>query len=140
MGQACWQAATDGRYHIDVVIGNYNLQVMVDSGLVDRLDLVGFEVESFIYDRLNQAGFLTQKRDRLSRNASGQYISAESGLARAQLLDPVLGQPVGPIVQLYVSRGQRGLPNRVGVVFFHRLKGCRILWDLDNRTWCVEYP
>ena len=113
---------------------------MVDSGLVDPLGLIGFELEPSVYDSLDQGGFLTQIQTRRSRNASGQYSHAKSGLTNAQLLDPVTGQPVGPSVQLYVSRGKQGLPNRVGVVFFHRLKGCRILWDLDSRTWWIEYP
>jgi hypothetical protein len=41
---------------------------------------------------------------------------------------------------VYVIRGKPGVPDRVGVVFFHRLKGCRVLWDLDAQSWCVEYP
>ena|SRR5205809_312832 len=140
MSQACWQAAADGRYHIEVVIGNYTLAVMVDSGLVDPLDLIGFDLEPSIYDRLNQSGFLTQERSRQFRSASGHYATAFSGLTNARLVDPKIHQPVGPVVQLFASRGQRALPNRVGVVFFHRLRGCRVLWDLDSRIWCVEYP
>src|SRR5438552_15517604 len=105
MAQACWRADTDGRYHIDVVIGNYNLQVMIDSGLVDPLDLIGFELEPSIYDGLDQSGFLSQNRARWSRTASGQYSTADSGLTNAQLLDPAIGLPVGPIVQLFASRG-----------------------------------
>jgi hypothetical protein len=58
MAQACWQAAADGRYRIDVFIGNSSLQIMVDLGLVDPLDLIGFELEPSIYDRLDQSGFL----------------------------------------------------------------------------------
>jgi hypothetical protein len=105
MAQARWQAAVDGRYLIDVIIGNCHLPVMVDLGLVDPRDLVGFELEPSIYDGLTQAGFLTQKRARQWRNASGQSSSVDSGLTNAQLLDPVIGQPIGPVVQLYVSRG-----------------------------------
>jgi hypothetical protein len=41
---------------------------------------------------------------------------------------------------LHALRGAPGVPDRVGVVFFHRLHGCRVLWELDSRTWCVEYP
>ena len=140
MAQACWQAAADGRYRIDVFIGNSNLQVMVDLGLVDPLDLIGFELEPSIYDRLDQSGFLSQKRARQSRIASGQQISTDTGLTNAQLLDPLIGQPIGPTVRLFASRGKRALPSRVGVVFFHRLRGCRILWDLDTRIWCIHHP
>jgi hypothetical protein len=122
MAQARWQAATDGRYRIDVIIGNHSLPVMVDLGLVDSLGLIGFEVEPSIYDRLKRSGFLTLERTRQFRSASGLVYTALSGLTSAQLLDPAVGQPVGPIVQAYVSRGKQGLPNRVGLVFFHRLK------------------
>jgi hypothetical protein len=140
MAQACWHASADGRYFIDVAIGGYQVRVMVDSGLVDPLDLVGFELEPAIYDQLNQSGCLTNNRARLSRNAGGSYTRRASGLGSAQLVDPLSGKGIGPMVQVYASRGSPGLPNRVGLVFFHRLKGCRIIWDLDTRTWCVEYP
>jgi hypothetical protein len=140
MAQARWQAAADGRYRIDVMIGNLYVHVMIDLGLVDPLDLIGFELEPSIYDRLDQSGFLVQKLTRQFRSATGQQTSRHSGLTNAQLLDSVTGQPIGPSVQLFASRGDPGIPNRAGVVFFHRLKGCRILWDLDSRTWCVEYP
>jgi hypothetical protein len=43
-------------------------------------------------------------------------------------------------VQVYASRGIAGVPSRVGAVFFHHLRGCRIHWDLNNCEWCVEYP
>jgi len=42
--------------------------------------------------------------------------------------------------QLHVCRGVEGVPNRVGVVFFHRLAGCRVHWELDSRNWRVEVP
>ena len=32
------------------------------------------------------------------------------------------------------------IPSRVGVVFFHKLSGCRVDWELDARSWCLEYP
>src|SRR5262245_9844089 len=129
MAQARWHASTDGRYYIDVAIEGYKLRVMVDSGLIDPLNLVGFELEPSIYDQLN----LTNNRMRLSRNAGGSYSRRASGLGSAQLVDPLSGQGIGPIVQVYASRGSPGLPNRVGLAFFHRLKGCRIIWDLDIR-------
>src|SRR5260370_38026255 len=140
MPQALWRAAADGRYRIDVVVGNYNLQAMLDSGLVDPLHLVGFELEPSIYDLLENSGWLTPQRTRTWRNASGQITTAKSGLTTAQLLDPVTGQPVGPHVQLFATRGKPGVPSRVGVVFFHRLQGCRVLLDLDRRTSCLEHP
>jgi hypothetical protein len=140
MSRASWQAAADGRYRIDVLIGNLSVQVMIDLGLVDPRDLVGFELDPSTYDMLAQAGFLVQQHVRQFRSATGQKTSLYCGLTNAQLLDPVTGHPIGPSVRLFASRGKRGLPNRVGVVFFHRLKGCRILWDLDSRTWCIEYP
>jgi hypothetical protein len=136
MAQARWHASADGRYFIDVVVGTHNLRVMVDSGLIDPLNLVGFELEPSIYDQLS----LTNTRMRLSRNAGGSYSHRASGLGSAQLVDPLSGQAIGPMVQVYISRGNPGLPNRVGAVFFHRLKGCRIIWELDTRTWCIEYP
>ena len=140
MAQVSWQAAADGRYLIDVVVGNYNVQAMIDLGLVDPADLVGCEIEPALYDQLEQSGWLTGNCHRQWRDASGRYSTTKSALTRFQLVDPIGRQPVGPVLRLFANRGRPGLLNRVGVVFFHCLKGCRILWDLDSRTWCVEYP
>jgi hypothetical protein len=64
----------------------------------------------------------------------------EVGLVSAQLVDPLTRMRVGPVVDAYVSEGAPGLPSRLGLVFFYRLIGCQVHWDLEQRVWCVEYP
>jgi hypothetical protein len=140
MGQASWRATADGRYWVDVELGNLNLRLMIDLGLLDPLDQVAFEVEPAIYDLLKRSGQLAQSHIRNWRNASGRSTKTEVGLIESRLIDPVNGQPVGPVVLKYVNRGTLGVPSRVGVVFFHSLSGCKVIWDLDNRMWSVEYP
>jgi hypothetical protein len=140
MSQACWPAAADGRYWIDTVVGGQNVRCMVDLGLIDPLGWLGLELEPALYDRLKQLGQLTSFKYRSRRDASGQLVWLESGETRAQLCDPTSQQPVGPVAQLFVGRGAASLPNRVGVVFFHRLPGCKVAWDLDTRLWYIEYP
>ena len=140
MGQTCWPALGDGRYVIDVVLGNQVLQVMVDTGLVDPLQQVGFELEPSVYDPLDQSGRLTNVRARQSRSTSGRFSTTVCGMITARLFDPVTSQGVGPVVPLFASRGATGVPNRCGLVFFHGLIGCRVSWDLSHRTWSVEYP
>ena len=139
MGIACWQAAADGRYWIDVVVGNMDLRAMIDLGMVDPLHQIGFEIEPSIYDQLKQTGQLTNYRKRSRRDASGRSLHTESGRTTAQLLDPLNRKPIGPACQLYTSRGNPGLPSRVGVVFFHNLTGCKVIWELNNRDWSIEY-
>lgn len=45
MADVSWQAAADGRYWIDVIIGEQPVQVMIDLGLVDPAHVVGFELD-----------------------------------------------------------------------------------------------
>src|SRR5262249_27321659 len=130
----------DGRYWIDVAIANQPVHIMIDFGLVDPLNRVVFELEPSAYDQLKQAGKLTRFRRRSRRDASGSLSWSETGMTTCQLLDAVSGRPVGPAVPIYVSRGSPGVPSRVGLVFFHKLLGCRVIWDLDRRTWSIEYP
>lgn len=140
MNQVCWPAAADGRYWIDVAIGGQDTRCMVDVGLIDPLDRLGIELEAALYDRLRQLGQLSSFQYRSRRDSSGQTVRLESGETVAQLLDPANRQPVAPAVQLFACRGFPGLPSRVGVVFFHRLVGCKVNWDLGSRLWCIECP
>jgi hypothetical protein len=114
--------------------------VMVDLGLVDPLDRVGFELDHSAYRGLKQSGGLTRFDRRSRRDASGRVSWSESGLGSAQLLDPISQKPDGPVVALYMSCGSPGVPSRVGPVFFHRLTGCCVLWDLDRRLWAIDCP
>jgi hypothetical protein len=138
MLRASWQAASDGRYWIDVTIAGRELRVMIDLGLVDPSGLVGFELEPAVYNGMKRADRLTRFSFRFRRDASGQVTSTESGFTTAQLFNPVAAQPIGPVVHTGVCRGEPGIPNRVGVAFFQRLVGAKVLWDLDTRTWQIE--
>jgi hypothetical protein len=113
---------------------------MVDLGLVDPLGRVGLEVDPTAYGQLKHSGQFARFRRRSRRDASGRSSWTESGLITAQVVSPATRQPVGPPVSIYVSCGAPAVPNRVGIAFFHRLSGCRVLWDLDQQMWCIEYP
>jgi len=139
MSITCWQAAVDGRYWMGVAVGSIDLSVMVDLGMVDPLHRIGFEVEPSIYDHLQKTGQLTSFQRRSRRDSSGHSVPTESGSTTAQLLDPLSKKRIGPLVSLFVSRGTSGVPSRVGVVFFHSLIGCKVLWDLTSQSWCVDY-
>lgn len=123
MALVSWKAASSGHYWIDVALGNREIPWMVDSGLVDPLNRVGFELDPAIYDQLQRTNLFQRYQLRTHRDSSGRLRLTESGLATAQLVDPVTRQRVGPVVQVYVSRGRLGVASRVGVVFFHRLSG-----------------
>jgi hypothetical protein len=140
MPQVRWQARSDGLYWIDVALGTRSFSLMIDLGLVDLNGRVGFSVEPAIYAQLKKAGQLKDFLQQSNRDASGKIFSSESGRLAAQLIDPITFLPVGPTVRLHVMRGATGVPSRVGVVFFHHLKGCQVSWDLDNRVWSIDYP
>jgi hypothetical protein len=113
---------------------------MIDLGLVDPHHRVGFEVEPAVYDRIKQAGGFSRFSRRPRRDASGRISWFDTGQTTAQLICPAAQRPVSPVVQVFVASGLAGVPSRVGVVFFHHLTGCRVIWDLDRRTWRVNYP
>jgi hypothetical protein len=140
MGQASRRAAPDGRYWIDVAVGTYELLLMVDLGLTDQRNQVGLELDPVTHDRLKLAGAFSRYGRRLWRDARGRSTHTETGLTTAQLIDPVTRQRVGPAVSVYANKGFGGVPARVGVVFFHLLGGCRVIWALDTQTWTVDYP
>jgi hypothetical protein len=59
MPQARWQARSDGLYWIDVALAGRPFSLMVDLGLVDINDRVGFSIEPAIYAQLKKAKKLT---------------------------------------------------------------------------------
>jgi len=140
MPQVCWSATQAGEYWIDVSLGGHALQVLIDSGLIDRRGQVGFSIDQALYDGFKQAGRFANHQMHARLTANGQISLAESGSLVAQLISPQSGTLVGPIVPVYVFRGYPGVPNRAGIAFFHLLKGCKVLWDLDQRRWCIELP
>ena len=140
MNRACWPAAPDGRYWIDAALGTMSVRLMLDTGLVHPLHHVGLELAPVLFDNLRQAGQMVGAGQRQRRDASGQLVVMLAGLMRAQLIDPVIRQVIGPVVSVSAFRGALNVPSRVGVEFFHRLTGCRADWDFDNRLWCVECP
>jgi hypothetical protein len=113
---------------------------MIDLGLLDLKHKVGFAVDPAVYDLLQRAGQVARSQPRRRRDASGHWSVTVAGIVTAQLIDPATQQRIGPVVRLHALRGVPGVPSWVGVVFFHRLHGCRVLWELNSRTWCVEYP
>jgi hypothetical protein len=140
MPRVGWPVALNGRYRIDVRVGSLDLLLMLDTGLVDPQRRVGFEIDPALFDRLRQAGELTSFRQRKRRDAGGAWLVSEAAQVVARLLDPTGRAPVGPTVHMDVMRGAPGVPSRVGVEFFHHLTGCRAVWELAARLWCVEYP
>jgi len=88
MPQVCWQANVSGYYWIDVELARHKCRCMVDLGLVDPLDQIGFAIVPSLYDRLVRAGRLSHFRWRFHNDASGHSLRLQSGMAQAQLLDP----------------------------------------------------
>src|SRR5438552_1086484 len=60
MPQACWQAATDGTYWLDVALGSLELSLLIDTGFVDAHQRIGFYLEPNPYDQLRQSGAFAQ--------------------------------------------------------------------------------
>jgi hypothetical protein len=140
MPRVTWSASSRGEYWIDVDLGGQPLKVLIDTGLLDAREQVGFSIEQALYDRIKQAGQFHAHLMHARQSADGQIAMTESGSLGAQLISPQTRQLVGPVVHVYVFRGVPGIPDRVGMAFFHHLKGCKVLWDLDKREWCIESP
>ena len=140
MPRVSWQARPDGLYWIDIALGSRHFSLMIDIGLVDAKYQVGFSIDPRLYDVLKRAGEFSAFSTHSQVDASGRVSRVRSGLLTARLVSPITQLPVGPPVHLHVTRGSLGVPNRVGVVFFHHLKGCHVNWDLDNRHWSIDYP
>jgi hypothetical protein len=123
-----------------MALGHHRLNLMVDTGLVDPAGDVGFELDQATFDLLRQVGLIQNLQRRRRRDASGRIMTSDAGRCISQLIDPLSLRPQGPQVSIVAMRGSPNVPSRVGVAFFHRLQGCHVDWDLDNRTWCVRYP
>ena len=113
---------------------------MVDTGIVDPLNRVGGEIEPATYDALKRGGRFRRHMLRSRRDANGRVQQFEIGLVAVQPIDPATRLRIGPTVDIDLMRGVAGVPSRVGLVFFHRLTGCRVVWDLGGRTWSIEIP
>ena len=61
MSQADYPAAADGRYWLGISVGGTVVSCMLDTGLVDPLHRIGFELEHAIYDQLRMAEQLRNK-------------------------------------------------------------------------------
>lgn len=140
MPRASWASNSRNEYWIDVRLGGKPRLVLVDTGLINRQGVVGFSIDATEYDRIKQAGGFRGFKTHRRLVANGQIVSTQSGSLDAQLISPQTRQPVGPLVHVYVYRGAPGVPDRVGVAFFHMLKGCKVVWDLDQRCWHIDCP
>lgn len=137
---ASWNANARGEYWIDVALAGQRLQVLVDTGLLDVRGQVGFSIDASEYDAFKKAGHFRRHQLHTRMMADGGLGVTESGLLDAQIYCPQLKQSVGPIVPIRVYRGALGVPDRVGLAFFHKLKGCSVHWELDQRSWRIDYP
>ena len=135
-----WPATSRGDYVLDVLIGGVSVTAMIDTGLVDPAQLVGFELAPTVFDRLQGAGLLKQMATRTRRDAGCQKFLMKVGMASTVLAQPATTEPAGPEVEVFVARSTDGLPNRVGLAFFHKLTGCQVSWDCSARTWSLSIP
>jgi hypothetical protein len=133
MTRVCWPAAPDGSYWLDIALGAKPTSLMLDTGLIDRMGQVAFDLDPVTFDTLGQSGQLLAAGFRSRRDSSGRRIRLPVGFVAAQLLAPATGTPVGPPVRCLAARNFPGVQSRVGVVFFHGLTGCRVVWNLDAR-------
>lgn len=140
MPSAGWNANARGEYWLDVSLAGHRLEVLIDTGLIDARGQVGLSLEPTWYDRIKQGGGFQAHQTHSRMTADGQITLTESGSLDAQLISPQTRQPVGPVVYVWVLRGSTGVPDRVGLSFFHLLASCRVMWELDQRLWTVEYP
>src|SRR5438034_1059918 len=99
MTRVCWRATSDGRYVLDIALGTMPCRLMLDTGLVDPIDQVGFEIDPALFDVLEQSGQLLRARRRPRTDSSGRTVWLTTGFVVARLLDPTSGSPIGPAVR-----------------------------------------
>jgi hypothetical protein len=140
MPQACWQAAADGTYWMDVALGGRELLMLIDTGFLDALNRIGFSLEPGLYTQIRQAGeFVNLLRD-FRLDASGQITVRENGLIRAQMVCPLTRQRIGPAVQLYASRGSLGSPTVSVSLSFSICKAAESpgTWVSEHGAWNIR--
>jgi hypothetical protein len=140
MPRASWTANHRNEYWIDVLLGGSAMEFLIDTGLIDSHGVVGFSIDAAEYDRVKNAGGFSDHQKHIRLMANGQIGQTESGALKAQLISPQSKSMIGPVVDVYVYRGAPGVPDRVGLAFFHLLKGCAVVWDLDQRLWQIDCP
>lgn len=140
MTRACWTAAPDGAYWIDLAIATMPLRIVLDTGLTDPAGQIAFDLQAAAFDALDQSGQLLKAGYSRRRDASGRRVRLPIGFVAAQLIEPATGTPFSPRVRCLAVRNPAGVPSRVGIVFFHGLSRCRADWDFDNHLWCIECP
>ena len=138
MATATWQCSANGRYWLDVLVGSLQVSLMIDTGLVDPEQRVGIELEPHLFDQLEQSGKLSGRALRIRKDAGGHASPLYCAAVDASLTTPETSQPLGPSIRIHVARGVAGVPSRVGVAFFHKLPGCRVVWDCSAKTWSIS--
>lgn len=126
MPQSSWAADSEGLHWVEIAIGDRELPTLVDLGLADRRGQVGISIEPVLYDHFKQSGFFARHLVHARLDASGRVSITESGEILSRIIEPVSRTPVGPAVRLFAFRGTQGVPNRIGVAFFHHLAGCKV--------------
>ena len=111
---------------------------MIDTGLIDPLGQVGFELPPEMFDRLLESNSLRDVTTRSRRDASGRKSQMYVGAADVRLAEPDTKTPVSSVIHVSVARGVNGLPARAGLTFFHALPDGRVHWDCSGQTWTME--
>ena len=138
MATATWQPAANGRYWLDMLLESLRVPLMIDTGLVDPEQRVGIELDPPLFDQLEQSGKLSGWALRVRKDAVGRSMPLSCAAVAASLAIPGTSTPLGPTIHIHVARGVAGVPSRVGLAFFHKLPGCRVIWDCPARTWSVS--
>src|SRR5437868_6586800 len=99
MTRACWAAAPDGRYWIDIALGTMPSRFVLDTGLTDTAGQVAFDIRAAVFNALEQSGQLLAAGHSQRRDASGRRVRLPTGFIAARLIEPTSGIPIGPPVR-----------------------------------------
>ena len=111
----------------------------LELGRVAVMDKIGYG-----YAAMAESGFawpFSDYRMRFRCDSSGRKSALRTARVTAGLA--MSNRPTelfGSMICVRVARGATGVPDRVGVAFFHCLTGCRVLWDCGARTWTMSIP
>jgi hypothetical protein len=116
-----------------VLLGGRPFETLIDSGLIDAAGVIGFSIDALAYDSMKKAGVFSDIQFNPRMTADGKISLRECGSLDARLFNPQTQTAIGPVAHVYVYPGIPGVPDRVGLAFFHQLKGCKC-----SGTWTSE--
>ena len=115
-------------YLVRAIVAGYPIDLLLDTGFTSPGCATGVGLDTASFRRVRQQ--LQQPTRVLVDGFQGPQVPAQGGLGIVELL----GLDGSRLETLIINVGA----NLLGVCYFHRLSGFRVVWDLAARTMSIE--